>query len=86
VRRLCLAAVQGEGFKILNEGDQVEFEAQSNGEKVSASNVAILQTSVTQAQRDAFAERSNARRVRPLSPIQSRIVGTAIGASVNIFG
>eukprot|EP01122_Echinamoeba_exundans_P009119 TRINITY_DN314_c0_g2_i1.p4 TRINITY_DN314_c0_g2~~TRINITY_DN314_c0_g2_i1.p4 ORF type:complete len:166 (+),score=60.83 TRINITY_DN314_c0_g2_i1:876-1373(+) len=55
-------AVQGEGFKILNEGDQVEFETQNNGEKIAAANVTVIQTSVTQAQRDAFAERSNARR------------------------
>lgn len=58
-------AVQAEGFKILNEGDEVEYDVQDAQDgKVAAANVKVLKTSVTDEQREAFAERANARRVR----------------------
>lgn len=48
----------------MNEGDDVEFDVTSADNRSFATNVKIVNTSVTDAQREAFTERANARRVR----------------------
>jgi hypothetical protein len=47
----AIVAIQGEGYKMLNEGDELEFDIDNRERGPVAANARVVSTSVTEEQR-----------------------------------